>query len=181
LLYCAGARGILIEPDPRQADELRAKRPRDFVLNVGIAFDERREATLFRMTAPVFNTFSRDQAEFVVKSSHHWGPNERQEIVDEITVPLLPINDVIAAQLANDSVDFLSIDAEGVDLPILRTLDLGLMRSRPEMPAIICIEASASLDETSAVLDPVGFELMARSPDNWLFRRHRERFRQPAR
>jgi hypothetical protein len=75
LLYCAGARGILIEPDPEQASLLRAKRPRDIVVNAGIAFDQRRHATLFRMTAPVFNTFSRDQAEFVVKSSGKWPPS----------------------------------------------------------------------------------------------------------
>jgi FkbM family methyltransferase len=180
LLYCAGARGILIEPDPDQASLLRAKRPRDIVVNAGIAFDERREATYFRMTTPVFNTFSPEQAEFAIKSSAKWPPKDRQAIVDRIQVPLIPINEVIAAHLAQDAVDFLSIDAEGVDLPILQTFDLGLMRSRPEIPALICIEASASLDAVSAVVEPAGFELTGRSPDNWLFRRHRERFRRPA-
>jgi FkbM family methyltransferase len=176
LLYCAGARGVLIEPDPRSARLLRARRPRDIVVDAGIAFDERRLAPLFRMTAPVFNTFSREQAEFVVRSSAGWPASDRQEIIDQIEVPLIPLNEVITTHL-DATVDFLSIDAEGVDLPILRTLDLALMSSHPDVPAMICIEASASLDDVSAVLDPAGFELMGRSPDNWLFRRHRERFR----
>src|ERR1700757_1387281 len=37
LLYEAGACGVLIEPDPKNAALLRAKRPRDIVINAGVA------------------------------------------------------------------------------------------------------------------------------------------------
>src|ERR1700724_643460 len=116
LLYRAGARGLLIEPDPAQAALLRAGRPNDVVVCAGVAFDERRSATLFRMTASGFNTFSRKQAEFVICSSQSWEPHEQQLIVEEITVPLVPLNDVITEHLPGGAPDFISIDTEGADL-----------------------------------------------------------------
>lgn len=175
LLYQGGASGILIEPDPIQADLLRKGRPRDVVVNAGVAFDERREATLFRLTSNVFNTFSKEQADFVVTSSQNWGPAQRQEIVEEISVPLIPLNDLIDGY-TKKPIHVLSIDAEGVDLAILRSTDLRFMDENPRIPGLICIEATASLADTLAVLERHGFEFMARTPDNWLFRRHAERF-----
>lgn len=178
MLYEAGASGVLVEPDPELAARLRAKRPRDIVVNAGVAFDERRSATLFRLTASGFNTFSRAQADFVVESSRNWGPNDRQEIIGEITVPLIPINEIIAGH--TEAPALVSIDTEGCDLSILRTLDLGLLSRDLQIPHFICAEASASLADFEQILVPAGFELAARTPDNWIFRRHRERFRAPA-
>lgn len=161
LLYKLGASGVLVEPDPDLRAVLNNKRRRDTVLNVGVAFDERRSATLRRMTSNVFNSFSADQAAFVVNSSKNWGHDQKQEIVDEIEIALIPANDILAEHFA-DGIDFLSIDAEGVDLQILRSIDL--KRFRPKM---ICIEASGDVD---SVLNPKGYEFVARTPDNKIFR-----------
>jgi len=181
LLYQAGARGVLVEPDPKLADRLRAKRPRDIVVNAGVAFDERRSATLFQMTASGFNTFSKAQAEFVVASSRNWDPRDRQKIVREIAVPLIPLNDIIAEHLGTEATHFLSVDAEGVDLAIVRTLDLKLLNSSSEIPGFVCVEASAPLADFAEVLSPAGFEFAARTPDNWIFRRHPETLKSPSR
>jgi len=180
LLYQAGARGVLVEPDPKLAELLRARRPRDIVVNAGVAFDERRSATLFQMTASGFNTFSKAQAEFVAASSHKWHPRDRQEVVGEIAVPLIPLNDIIAEHLGKDAPHFLSVDTEGVDLAIVRTLDPMLLNHDPSVPTLICAEASASADEFLKMLGPAGFEMAARTPDNWIFRRHRELLRSPS-
>lgn len=159
-LYNHGASGVLVEPDPDLAARLTKARPRDTVVNAGIAFDERRTAMLKRFTSPVFNTFSTAQADVVLDSSAHWQDDQRQSVIDEISVPLLPANDVLAAHFADD-LHFLSIDAEGVDLAILQSIDLDRFR-----PKIICIEASADFDP---VLKPFGYEMLARTPDNLLF------------
>jgi FkbM family methyltransferase len=180
LLYQAGARGVLIEPDPTLAELLRARRPRDIVVNAGVAFDERRSATLFRMTSSVFNTFSRAQAEFIATSSQDWDPRGRQKVVGEITVPLIALNDIIAEHLGADAPHFLSVDAEGVDLAIVRTLDPALLNADAAVPALVCVEATASADRFLETLGPAGFEMAARTPDNWIFRRHRERLRSTA-
>jgi FkbM family methyltransferase len=168
LLYRAGARGILVEPDPDQARVLRAKRPKDIVVNAGVAFDERRSARLIRMTARVFNTFSREQAEHCVRVSETWEPHERQKIIDEIEIPLIPINEIISTHLPGRRPHLISIDTEGVELQILKSLDLGLL----DVPAVVCVEASVRFEEFDSILRPAGFEMMARTSDNWLFHRY---------
>ncbi len=164
LLYERGASGVLVEPDPEQAEVLGKARPRDTVLNVGVAFDERRRATLKRFTARVFNTFSAEQANAVLESSKTWGSDQRQQIVDEVEVSLVPINDILAQHFAG-GIHFVSIDAEGVDFLILKAIDFD--RFRPKM---ICIERSRTTAELDSVLNPHGYQLVSVTPDNAVYR-----------
>ncbi len=161
LFYSMGASGVLIEPDPDLCGALRQKRPNDVVLNVGVAFDERRSAKLKRLNERVFNTFSSTQAETVVNASKDWQPHQRQTVVDEIEIALAAANDVLAEHFGS-GIDFISIDTEGVDLPILKSIDF--QRFRPKM---ICIEATADFNP---ILEPAGYELTARTPDNVIYR-----------
>lgn len=160
-LYRSGARGVLIEPDPFLCSKLRRARPRDAVLNVGAAFDDRRSAKLQRLSQRAFNTFLPEQANFVVKSSEKWRSSERQKVVDEIEVPLVPANDILATNFST-GLDFLSIDTEGCNLQIIKSIDLDRFR-----PKIICIEAS---DDFVPIMSASDYELLARTPDNVLFR-----------
>jgi FkbM family methyltransferase len=160
-LYERGASGVLVEPDPSQCVLLRRERPRDVVLNVGAAFDDRRSAKLQRFTASVFNTFSETQADVVLQSSKNWRPDQLQKVVDEVEIPLVPVNDILEKHFT-EGIHFISIDAEGFDLPILRSIDF--TRFRPKM---ICIESSADFD---TILSPHGYEMIARTPDNVIYR-----------
>lgn len=164
-LYQIGASGVLVEPDPEQAKLLQETRPRDKVLNVGVAFDERRSAKLKRFTARVFNTFSADQADHVLQSSRNWRPDQLQKIVDEVEVPLVPINEILQEHFPGGEIHFISIDAEGVDFPILKSIDFN--RFRPKM---ICIERSRSVEELDAVLNPYGYRFAATTPDNAIYK-----------
>jgi len=172
LLYCAGARGILIEPDPDQAAALRLRRPRDIVINAGASFDERRSAKFFRMTSSVFNSFSEEQATRVANMSKTWAPGQQQEIREAIEMPLVQINEVIREHLADRGPDFISVDVEGAELAIAKTIDFSLMKKDPKIPAFFCIEAQAQLRDLSPLIDPFGFKMIARTADNWIFRRH---------
>jgi FkbM family methyltransferase len=160
LLYSVGARGVLVEPNPDLRGILCDKRPNDVVLSVGVAFDERRLAKLKRMTSHVFNTFSSDSAEFIAKDSNSWHPDQKQDLIDEIEVPLVPANEILAEHFS-EGIDFLSIDAEGVDGKILHSIDFKAFR-----PKIICIEGTADFDR---VLQPFGYEVIAKTPDNFLY------------
>lgn len=164
IMYECGATGVLVEPDPDMCRLLRRTRPRDEVINVGVAFDDQRSAKLRRFNARVFNTFSADQAELVLASSAVWQPDQRQELVDEIVVALEPANDILGRHFA-DGLHFLSIDAEGVDYPILRSIDLGRFR-----PKLICVEASLGEAAFDELLNPHGYHVISRSPDNFLYR-----------
>lgn len=159
-LYRLGASGVLIEPDPFLCRKLHGARPRDSVLNVGTAFDNRRSAKLQRLSDRAFNTFLPTQAELVVESSKNWLKSNRQRVIDEIEVPLVPANDILAAHFPA-GLDFLSIDTEGCNLPIIESIDLGRFR-----PKIICIEAS---DDFASIMKANNYEFLARTPDNFIF------------
>jgi FkbM family methyltransferase len=167
LLYREGARGVLVEPDPDQAKLLRRTRPKDTVVNAGVAFDDRRSARLYKMTAPGFNTFSKEQADSCVRISQNWEPHERQRIEKEIECPLIPINEIISTYLPGRRVNLVSIDTEGVELQILKTLDFALL----DEVAIVCVEANVPLEDFETILRPAGFEMFARTSSNWLFQR----------
>lgn len=163
--YRLGARGVLVEPDPDLAAELRRSRTGDTVISAGVAFDERSSATLFRLTARVYNTFIREEAERIVEASKAWPEEQRQSIVDAVTVPLISLNEIISEHLGNRP-HLISIDTEGADLPILRSLDLSLLSN----PCFICIENGTDA-EVLTLLRPAGFGHVATTAANRLFMR----------
>jgi FkbM family methyltransferase len=116
------------------------------------------------LTARTFNTFSAEQADDVVKISEGWKPYQRQSIVDEIEVRLVPLNDILEKHFSN-GIDFISIDTEGVDMQILQSIDFN--RCRPKM---ICVEASRPQNEFHEWLSPFGYGFVAITPDNLIFR-----------
>ncbi|WP_298261007.1 FkbM family methyltransferase [Bradyrhizobium sp.] len=160
-LYRLGASGVLVEPDPLLCNKLRSARSRDSVLNVGVAFDERRTAKLQRLSDRAFNTFLPEQADRVVKLSESWLGSDRQRVVGEVEAALVPANEILEAHF-QAGLDFLSIDTEGCNLAILESIDLNRFR-----PKIICIEAS---DDFSHIMNSNDYELLARTPDNAIFR-----------
>jgi hypothetical protein len=81
------------------------------------------------MTKSSWNTFSKEEAERQVQVS-----NGTAAIRKVIKVPLLNINDVMAEHFGRAPA-FLSIDTQGFELPILKSIDY--RRFRPE---IICAE-----------------------------------------
>jgi FkbM family methyltransferase len=161
LFYSLGAKGVLVEPNPASIGKLERTRKRDTILNVGCAFDERRSAKLKRLTSHVFSTFEDAQASRIVAASEDW--QSRQTVVDEIEVALVPANEILASHLPN-GVDFISIDAEGVDMPILKSIDLDRFRSK-----MICVEASSPMVEFDAYLSTFGYERFVRTPDNLIY------------
>lgn len=126
--YKKGGTGVLIEPDPILCNSLQRKRPRDIVLNCGVGFTrEIKSATLYRFDASVLNTFSRVEARQVEENSEY-------RIVDEINVKLIPVNTLFEDYMQLPP-SILSIDVEGLDYNILKTLDFKKYR-----PAIIIAE-----------------------------------------
>jgi FkbM family methyltransferase len=129
LFYRAGGRGVLVEPNPFYADKLRKERPGDRVLAIGIGVTDAPQADYYMIHGDgQLNTFSKEQADWLVK---HRGPEMLERV---IKVPLVNINEVIADNF-DVAPNVLSIDAEGFDLPILRSLDFAHYR-----PHVICAE-----------------------------------------
>jgi hypothetical protein len=128
-LYLTGSRGVLVEPNPTLVGKLKAVRPGDIVLACGVGLTEPMDADYFviRGRWPL-NTFSlEDVAELRRQSA-------TDPVEKVIKRPLIPINRLMADHF-DGAPDLLSIDIEGMDLAVLRTMDF-----RAHRPAAICAE-----------------------------------------
>ncbi len=127
LLYLHGGQGVLVEPNPQMAPLIARARPRDTFVNAGVGIDDARQADYFMLRdRPQLNTFSKAQAERYTRQGL------KVERVPDM--PLRPIGEIIAEHF-DDAPDLLSLDVEGLDLAILKTLDLERIR-----PAVLCVE-----------------------------------------
>jgi FkbM family methyltransferase len=162
-LYLTGSRGVLVEPNPTLVRKLKAVRPGDIVIGCGVGLKEASAADYYviRGRWPL-NTFSREAvAEYRRQSAAD--PVERV-----LKMPLIPIN-LLIADLFGSAPDLLSIDVEGLDLAVLRTLD-----TRAHRPAVICAETKGpgmSHDRTpiARFLRGRGYEACAGSLYNTIF------------
>lgn len=128
LSYLSGGRGVLVEPNSAITDRLKTTRPRDTVLVAGIGVDEAAEADYYMLANPGLNTFDGDEARRISRETGN--AIERVE-----KRQLLSINRVIAEHFGGKAPDLVSIDIEGLDYAVLKTLDF--VRFRPK---IVCAE-----------------------------------------
>lgn len=152
LLYKAGWSGITVDPIPSLCALHRRLRPRDVCLNVGVgaACEQRR----FWETAPdFFSSFSEEDTMRAEKKG-------LCAILRETAVSLVAPSDIVAHVLAGRTVNYLTIDTEGLDGEILSNWPWDKF-----MPDIISCEASAmSREESEAdkVLKGRGYTAMRR-------------------
>jgi FkbM family methyltransferase len=167
-LYERGSRGVLVEPNPALHDLLEKIRPRDVLVRAGIGVTAQTEADYYVIApdADQLNTFSREQAEDLVKRL-----NYRIERV--LKVPLINVNELMLKHW-NGAPNLLSLDTEGFDLPILRSLDFKRLR-----PDVVCVETLAIggrrvLAEILQLMGDNGYDARGGSFVNTIFidRRH---------
>lgn len=161
LFYGRGARGVLVEPNVSLTDKLRRLRPDDTVLTAGIGIDDRAEADYYVMRNPELNTFDKDQVALLERAG------ERPEKV--VKMPLVNINRVIAEHFNSVTPDIISIDIEGLDYAVLKTLDYGRFR-----PKIICAETVITTTlqhnlNTPKLMAEKGYELRGMTHPNMIF------------
>jgi FkbM family methyltransferase len=125
-LYEKGFRGVNIEPDPFLFKCLKTKRHGDINLNIGIG-PERGKLTFYVMSSRTLSTFSKETAERYVNYGN-------QKIEKTISIDVHDINFVIE-KFFSSRPNYVSMDVEGLEMDILRTLDINNRR-----PDIFCIE-----------------------------------------
>lgn len=118
LFYNRGCSGVLIEPEPSLAADLRKARPRDTVLEMAIGLSDDAPSQPFyvfpKENSP-WNTFSPVDAELRKASGF---PYER--VID---MPLININTVFEKYFPNRAPDLMSVDIEGLDLDVMKSMD----------------------------------------------------------
>jgi FkbM family methyltransferase len=128
-LYLAGSRGVLVEPNPFYFERLKAVRGEDIVLNIGVGVTDQKQAPYYIVRGEgQLNTFSKRQAE---RYKRLLGPGAIEKV---IRMPTVNVNTILEEHFSSGP-NLLSIDVEGLDLSILKTLDFS--RFRPE---VFCVE-----------------------------------------
>jgi FkbM family methyltransferase len=126
--YEKGSRGVIVEPTPEYVEKLKAVRPNDTVLGVGVGVTDATEMEFFIMTEPQQNTFDRAHAEKFVREKGY-------KIERVLKIPLVNINRIMAEHFDGKAPDYLSIDVEGMELAITKSIDFKRFR-----PKVICVE-----------------------------------------
>ena len=159
LMYKNGSRGILVEPNIKLCRKLERVRRRDTVLNCGVA-KKRGKLTYYEMDSHTLNTFSREEAERAKKFGN--------KIVGKREIDVITINDIIEKY---GKVDFLSVDVEGKDFEIIKSLDFTRFA-----PIAICMETQeyygtkrADFGEINAFLAQKGYMIYADTMLNTIY------------
>jgi FkbM family methyltransferase len=126
IFYDRGCRGINIEPDPFLFSSIKKHRRFDVNLNIGVS-NVSTKLIFNIMSAPTMNTFSLEEAENLVKKFGFF-------IKNRVEVPVETIKDIIQDHHNSVFPDFLSIDVEGMDFIILKSIDFN------NGPIVICAE-----------------------------------------
>jgi FkbM family methyltransferase len=146
--YESGFRGVCIEPDPKVFGYLSKMRPKDICLNIGVKSNEDKNAEFFIMENSLLNTFSREEAEELVR-------NKQSNILKVITIPIRTVRSIIDQHFNGKSPVFVNLDVEGLDEEIL--LDFPFDKYRPY---IFCIETVRYTENASSEKRKKIFEIM---------------------
>ena len=130
LFYIHGWSGINIDAMPGSMTAFRCERPRDINLEAAIA-DEQKTLIFYEFNEPALNSFCRE----VASSRDNY---RGWKIVREHQIRTIRLADVLERYLPEGkSIDFMSIDVEGLDLDVLRSNNWVKFR-----PAIVLVEDS---------------------------------------
>lgn len=164
--YIRGAKGVCVEPDPSFYSLIKRNRSRDVVIQAGVSTGSADRAELYVFPHPYsgWNTFLKEEAEKRVKET---GVNIKKTEV----VPLLHINDVIRKYF-RPCPNLISIDVEGLDLAILKSIDFQSYR-----PEVMCVESvtfsmkneETKVSEITDFLHSTGYFLFADTHINSIF------------
>jgi len=166
--YKQGWRGVNIEPNPEAIRAFQILRRRDINLQIGVS-ETAGVLTYFCFDDPALNTFDSRLAHDRLAASPY-------RVEKTIVIAVERLDAILSRHVpAGSRIDFMSVDVEGFDLPVLRSNDWTRFRPR----CVLAESLGMSLDEApdSAVyrfMQQRDYELFAKS-FNTLFFRNRDR------
>jgi hypothetical protein len=126
--YRKGFRGVLVEPNFAMCQKIRVVRPEDTTLEAGISVTGVREADYYMMSESTWNILEGRGG------SHDQGDGRPDQGRKGHQDAALDINEVMVKHFGKAPA-YVSIDAEGLHLAILKSIDYGRFR-----PLAICVE-----------------------------------------
>ena len=165
LFYKMNWRGINIDPSPGFQALFNRYRPHDINLEMGVSL-EKQELHYSIFNEPALNTFSADKVKEYTQVM-------RYKVIGEKKVATWPLSEILDKYLpAATPIDFLTIDAEGLDIDVLRSNNWDKYR-----PAYVLVEskpfelAPDSDNEICAFMQDVGYRIFAKTYYTYFFKR----------
>ncbi len=163
--YRKGWRGINIDAMPNSMALFKQLRPRDINVEIPVS-NQKQVLTYYVFNEPALNTFSAEEA------SKKDGLRE-YKIINKIELQTLPLSDLLDRYLPlNTSIDFLTIDVEGLDLAVLHSNNWTKYQ-----PNIILIESLNSAlseiadNEVYIYLRSLGYQLISKTLNTMFFKK----------
>jgi FkbM family methyltransferase len=125
--YQKGHNGVLVEPDLNLHLQLKKVRTRDLCINAGVGVGDEKELTFYLMHPDTLSTSSAEKLQEYLALG--------VQLKGEYKVPLIQINALIEQHFNGQAPNLLSIDVEGLDFAIIKSLDFSQYR-----PTVICAE-----------------------------------------
>jgi FkbM family methyltransferase len=129
LFYINGSHGINIEANPALIENFKKLRLEDINLNIGIGAAE---STLdfYVINDPTLSSFSKEECEKFITTGKYF-------ITNTLKIKVTTIQNILCEYNNGVFPDFLTIDAEGLDFEILKTIDYA-----NNAPKVICVESA---------------------------------------
>ncbi len=163
IFYQQGWRGINVEPNPDLHDLFLKMRPKDINVRTGIA-ENAGHLKYYMFHEAALNTFDGRLA--------HEYQNNAYKIMKEIMVNVCRLDDLLSSVMTPGmNIDFMSIDAEGYDLSVLKSNNWELFR-----PKILLVEilgrtlSNASMTEEHIFIESQDYELVAKTVNTFFYR-----------
>lgn len=154
--YDKGWSGINIEPGVNSFEKFCVNRGRDINLNIGVG-PSQKTATFYQVIGD--STLSSFDAGIAEKMAAKFGLT-----IEEIQIEVLRLVDVFECHVRDSKVDFMSVDAEGLDLKILQSNDWKRFR-----PSLVIVEIDNQYQEIIQFMSSCNYRLLFNNYHNGIF------------
>jgi hypothetical protein len=160
LFYLLGWNGVNVEPTVGSKIIFDKCRPRD--INLEVAVGDAGKDTLFIFEETCFNTMNSNVAEHVISS-------KTSVLVERRVVEKIPLTEVFDLYAKHVCIDFLSVDAEGLDEEILGSNNWEKYR-----PRYVVAERHTNdpvrATEPETILESAGYKTVGQTPFSVIYR-----------
>lgn len=138
LFYKMGWKGINIDANPESIRLLNKFRKRDININLGVG-EKEGILNYYMFNEPALNTFDEDLAKQRNGSGEY-------RLTKTIPIKVMPLREVLNEYLpTNTTIDFMTIDCEGMDFEVLRSNDWDKFRPNVLLVEVITANTFAEL------------------------------------
>ena len=163
IFYKKGWSGINIDAMPGSMRLFKKWRPRDINLELGIGQIAGR-LDYYVFDEPALNGFSPQLSEERAKK------NNLNYIKEVIKVDIFPLRDILNEHAAGKSIDFLSIDVEGLEIDVLKSNDWSKYRPRYVLAEILKSSLhDLETDPVATFMNECGYVIYAKQVNTVFF------------